>query len=125
MRLSWLWFKLLAPAILISSCSTTVHDFEACALIPGNNGAVCSYFLEQGGATLTQEQWESLEANWNSQGMAVECVNSQAISDFKREVEQLCTVAPCDYATKKKILSGLGRLGDIGREVTKAWQTAH
>ena len=115
----------MAAVVLFSDCAVAIHDFEACALIPGDNGAACSFFLEQGGVTLTQDQWQALEASWNSQGLAVECVNSQAISDIKQEIEQLCLVAPCDYATKKKILAGLGRLGDIGREVTRSvWQTA-
>lgn len=119
MQLSWLWFKLLAPAILISSCAVQIRNFQACALIPGDNGAVCSFFLEPGGVTLTQSQWQDLEASWNSQGEAVECVSSQTISDIKKEIEQLCTVASCDYATKKKILTGLGRLADMGPALTE------
>ena len=102
--------KLLMIILFISGCSTTVHDIQVCSPIPGNQGAVCDNLLEEDPKILSQNEWEDLQSEWNSEGKAVECVNSSDLSNLKKELEELCSQTYCDYSGVQSILSALDRV---------------
>lgn len=103
------WFTLMAVPLL-NSCSIQIHDFTACALAPGNNGAVCDDFLSSDQHTLTETQWQALQSTWNSQGQAVVCVQSQTIAQIKAEIEKACSSVNCSYQQVAQVLSGLKKI---------------
>jgi hypothetical protein len=86
-----------------------------CSPLPGDLGATCDQFLVSNPLTLTSGEWTELQAEWNERGLAVECTTSRSIGNLKREVEQLCSVASCDYETEQKILAGLKKLEALGK----------
>lgn len=114
------WFVIV---ILLSNCSVKINDFTACALVPGNYGAVCDNFLTSNPQTLNEEQWQAIQTQWMSQGWATECTTSEAISDIKQELEKLCSVTRCTYE-ETKILQDLERLENLPDKVAGDW-TAH
>ena len=101
---------------ILNSCSIQVHDFKACALIPGDLGATCDNFLSPGQTNLTQSQWMALESTWNAQGQAVVCVQSQTIAQIKAEIEKSCSEVSCSYVQVQQVLSGLKKMDNLGRD---------
>lgn len=114
-----LLMALLTP--LVEGCSTvTVNDFQECSPIPNfesetppDFGAVCDNFLKPNQLILNHEEWVATQKKWIAAGNGVDCVPSSAVGDLKREVEKLCSVAKCDYATKAAVavvVKGLERI---------------
>ena len=110
------WLTLMAVPLLNSSCSIQIHDFTACALVPGNNGASCDDFLSSNQQILTESQWEAMEATWNSQGQAVVCVQSQTIAQIKAEIEKACSEVSCNYQQVSQVLSGLKKIEKLSHD---------
>jgi hypothetical protein len=88
---------IMALAIFSSGCATKIYDFKSCGLIPGGLGADCDNFLTSAPQSLTEAQWEALEASWNAAGSAVECIQSASLAQLKGELEKLCTTGKCTY----------------------------
>lgn len=112
---------LLLLASIICGMSSCVHvpiaDFEECSPIPNvvsdtppDFGAACDQFLKSNQQILTHDQWVATQRAWISHGNGVNCIPSGALADLKKEIEKLCSVAKCDYATKLIILSGIQRM---------------
>lgn len=108
----------VSALMLLSGCAVDISNFTACALVPNNGGAICDDFLQSDQKILTQEEWELKEADWNSQGQAVECTTSDAIGNIKAELEKLCSRYPCNESVKKS-LESIERLQDLGTEALK------
>lgn len=113
---------LLIPTALLlltlEGCAVNVSNFTACALVPGNQGAVCDDFLQNNQRILTEPEWEALEAQWNAQGSAVECTTSESVGEIKRELEELCSKYPCNETVKKNI-QNLARLQGLKSEAIR------
>lgn len=105
-------FMMMAVLLLFSGCAVQISDFQACSPIPGTDLAACDNFLTNNPQTVN---WTEEEAAWMKQGYAVECVNSDALGSIKAEIEQLCSVATCDYPTEQKILAGLKKIEGLGK----------
>ena len=119
--------------LLLNSCATPINDFQACALVPSmrpdgeiipwGGGAVCDNFLSSQPLTLSQQAWESQVLAQIKQGLAPEVITSDALGNLKKEVENLCSNAPCDYSTKQaaaNIAANIGRLKDLGDKAKAA-----
>ena len=104
----------MALVSLSSGCAVTIKDSQWCSPIPGGLGAVCDNFLIANQVILTQAEWENAQRNWVNAGLAVECTTSNTLGDLKREIEKLCSLTPCDYPTKARILQGLTKLQTLG-----------
>lgn len=102
-----------AALLLLNGCAVSISDFTACSPIPGTTLAACDNFLISDPQTVT---WATEQSIWASQGYATECVNSEALGDIKKEIESLCSLAPCDYETEQKIISGLKKIQELGNE---------
>jgi hypothetical protein len=76
-------------------------------------GAVCDNFLSSNQEILTEAEWQALIAQWLSQGLSLECTNSQAVADYKDEIEKLCSKTPCSYELKQA-LKGLKKILKTG-----------
>lgn len=116
-----LWFITMALALFLNSCTVQIHDEQFCSPIPQQGGAVCDNFLSSNQLILSEHQWQALQMDWMSQGMSVQCTNSQAVGDYKAEIEKLCSKTPCSYDLKKT-LQGLNKMldnGRLGRSMTK------
>lgn len=102
-------------AISTSSCAVAINDAQFCSPMPGGVGAVCDWFLSSNQQILTGPQWSTLQDKWQSSGLAVECTTSKTLGDLKKELEKLCSLAPCDYAVKQQIVNGLNKIQALGR----------
>ena len=102
-------------ALLLNSCAVQIHDETFCSPIPGNLGAVCDNFLTPNQQILTEDGWVELQATWAAQGEATECTQSGTLGDIKEEIEKLCTIAKCNYPTKKALLDGLNKIQNLGK----------
>jgi hypothetical protein len=103
----------LLLALLSISCTVSIKDETFCALVPGNNGAICDNFLTANQQILDEAQWQALQMTWQNQGQATECTQSDTVGDIKAEIEKLCALAPCTYEIKKaqkKILKVLSKM---------------
>ena len=105
----------MALALLSSSCAVQIKDEQFCSPIPGNLGAVCDNFLTSNPLNLSEQQWIDLQASWNSAGNAVECTSSQTIGDIKTELEKLCSLTKCNYATQKAVTAALKKIENLGK----------
>ncbi len=104
-------------ALFLSSCATPIHDFQACAEIPGDRctppptqdpligGAVCDNFLTSNQLTLNRTQWQALKDTWESQGDAVVSIRSSDLANLKAEIEKLCSTTSCTYQQIQQIVS--------------------
>jgi len=110
-----LWFIQMALGVSLSACAVHINDMQFCSPIPGNLGSVCDNFLTSNQKILTQEEWTALQNEWMSKGLSVECTNSEALGNIKREIESLCSKAQCDYQTKTAILNGLSKIQNLGK----------
>lgn len=106
---------LLTTTGLAASCAVPISDEQFCAPIPGNRGAACDNFLTSRQLILTQAEWVSLQSEWQSQGLAIECTTSQTVGDIKREIEKLCSLTNCDYEIQTKIIQGLNKIQSLGK----------
>lgn len=88
---------MMTAVLLLSSCTVAIKDETFCAVVPGNNGAVCDNFLTSDQKILNEADWGILQMQWESQGQALECTTSSAVANLKRELEQLCSKTACDY----------------------------
>lgn len=107
---------MMTVACLFTSCAVHIHDEPFCALIPGNQGAVCDNFLTSNQQILNEPEWMVLQMKWATAGQATECTTSDSVGDLKAEIEKLCSIAPCDYDTKTKIISGLQKVQALGKK---------
>lgn len=98
-------------ALLLSSCAVPIKDEQFCSPLPGDLGAVCDNFLTSNQLILSKAAWDALQKKWG----AVECTSAVTIGDLKQELEKLCSVAKCDYATKQLITEGLQKIEALGR----------
>ena len=105
---------ILTGLVLLSSCSVKIKDAQFCAPIPGHLGAVCDNFLTSNQLILDEAGWQALQAQWIAAGQATECTQAQTLGDLKSEIEKLCSLAPCNYQVKQKILKGLTKLQSLG-----------
>lgn len=108
-------------ALSSSSCAkfkipVKINDMQFCSPIPGGLGAVCDNFLTNNRMLLDAQGWEDLQDRWIAEGYSVECTPSRSLGDIKAEIEKLCSVAPCDYQVKKKVLQGLRKLQVRGQQ---------
>lgn len=105
---------MVAPLLLLNGCAVKIADFQVCSPIPGANTTVCDWFLHSDQQILTEPQWITQQVLWQSQGQAVECVNSQTLGNIKKEIEKLCSVWKCSYSAQTKITTGLQKLQTMG-----------
>lgn len=105
---------LLLSVLFLNGCATPIADFEACSPIPGIAEVSCDWFLHSDPQTLTDQQWSDLQAQWLSQGLATECINSDALGSIKSEIEDLCSRVSCDEETKDAIIAGIERIQMLG-----------
>jgi hypothetical protein len=103
---------LTTVALLLNSCSTTIHDFTSCGLIPGDIGADCDNFLTSDPEVYDESEWELLELSWEQSGNAVECMPSSALSQLKASLEKLCSVGKCTYQEKAAVHKFFARIKD-------------
>lgn len=111
-KLKAIWF--IATGLpLLTSCAVTINDAQFCSPIPGGLGAVCDNMLTSNQLILTSDEWNALQAKWQSNGQAVECSTSQTLGDFKSELEKLCSRTACTYEVKQaiQVLKKISRLG--------------
>lgn len=106
----------MMTALCLTDCAVQIQDEQFCSPVPGHFGAVCDNFLTANQIILTEDQWIALQASWNAQGEAVECTRSNTLGDIKKEIERLCSLAPCSYPVKKKILEGLNKIQALGKD---------
>lgn len=115
---------LTACLLVISSCAVQIQDATYCALIPGNNGAVCDSFLTSHQQILTQAQWDILQGEWENGGNAVECTPSSAVANLKQELELLCSKTACDYQTVQSAINeALDKLTTTGEAAQSRFQS--
>lgn len=109
----------MTALLLLSSCSTVLHDFRVCSPYPDSPfeelGASCDNFLTKAPASLTKTQWRAQIAAWAKQGYALECTNSLAIAQNKAELEKLCSVSKCSVEQKQEVAKLWGNLDRMER----------
>jgi hypothetical protein len=104
--------------LLLNACSVKIKDEQFCAPIPGHLGAVCDNFLTANQIILDEAAWQDLQNTWASAGFATECTSSSTLGDIKSEIEKLCSVAKCTYATKAKVaavVSAISRMQAVAK----------
>lgn len=104
-----------ALLLFASGCSVKIADETFCSPIRPNLGAVCDNFLTSNQRILDQAGWETQQDAWAAQGLSTECTNSKTVGDIKREIEKLCSLAPCDYVVKMKLIHSLDKIEKLGR----------
>lgn len=94
--------SLTTVALLLNNgCSTTVHDFKFCGLIPidenhaSGAGGACDNFLSKEPKTYDQAGLDVLFLSWVKAGDVVECTTSTAVSQLKDEIEKFCSQVKC------------------------------
>ena len=105
---------LLLLSLSLGGCAVQIQDMQWCSPLPGGLGAACDNFLTSNPETLSELQWEQLEASWMNQGYAVECTSSNSLGAIKTEIEELCSKTSCDYPTVQAILAGLKKVQNLG-----------
>lgn len=94
---------------MVPSCTNIpIADSEFCADM-GDIGATCVHMLSIGTRDIPKAQWD-LER------VGQICENSQAVADFKSELEKLCHVSgKCTYNQKKMMSNFFDRIKKIGK----------
>lgn len=77
----------------IEGCDVQIHD-EPLYGDMGPDGAVEVHFLSSGQTVIPKAQWDSLRF-----GMV--CMPQSSFSDFKKEIEELCSNTSCSYEVKQ------------------------
>lgn len=108
------------PLLLLNSCATTVHDAPFCSPIPGGYGAVCDNLFAKNPETLSEAEWEARILSWESKGWALECTESDAVGNLKKEIELLCSKTPCNEDTVSAIQVVVQVLGKMQKTAKKA-----
>ena len=102
-------------------CATVIKDEQFCSPIPNADGRIdqnsltaCDQMLTSNPELLTPQQWSDLQASWIAQKQAVECFSSNALADFKSEIEELCSQAKCSYEVQKKAIQAVSKIQALG-----------
>lgn len=113
----------MALLLLLSSCATTIRDFETCSPIPSesmqNLGAACDNFMTANQRILDPDEWITEQKLWLDNGDVVECTSSGSIANLKAEIEKLCSRTACNYDAKQAVntaLQGLDRMLEVGKK---------
>lgn len=111
-----------ALLFLLSCAGVEIQDYQFYSPIPGNLGCVSDWFLHSDQEIMTQAQCTTLQDSWIESGQAVECTNSDAVAGLKREIEEVCSVTKCDYATQAavaKVSAVLEKVASTGRKTIR------
>ena len=66
--------------------------------------------LTSGSNWISKDSWDRMR-----EGMF--CMDANAVGDFKEEIEELCSVASCDYPTTQAIQQVFAGLHDINPNI--------
>lgn len=84
---------------MLTSCSSlTIHDFRACAIAPGQSGAVCDQYLVNHQVILDQPEWLALSEGWIA-------ISPGDFVNLKVELEDACNKLSCSYEQLQAIES--------------------
>jgi len=93
--------KLILLSVLLTACSSIIiKDELGCADI-GSQGATCAHLFSPDTKDIPKPEWDDIR-------FGQICFSSDAVGDFKQEIESLCSECNCcDYptlqSTEKKI----------------------
>lgn len=82
-------------ALNLNACAVAIHD-EALYGDMGDAGASEVHFLSPGQETISKSQWDTLRF-----GMV--CMSQPSFSDFKQEIEELCSRTSCGYDVQQAV----------------------
>lgn len=105
----------------LTDCGIVIKDAQFCSPVPGSLGAVCDNLLTSNQQILSEDEWQSLQKEWNLSGQAVECTTSNTLGDIKSEFEKVCSRTRCSYKAIQayKGLKKILELADKSRAILK------
>lgn len=103
----WLiWLIGTAPLLLSACAQVKIKDEELCADF-GDDGASCVH-------TMNDQKRDIAKGDWDIERFGEICVQSQAIADWKAELEELCSISNrCTYDQKEAIRLFFVRLNEM------------
>lgn len=108
------WLSLACGTVfLLPSCAqVTIKDEEICADF-GADGASCLH-------TLTTDKRDVEKIQWDAERFGEICVKAEAISDWKSELEELCSISGrCTTEQKEALKSFFIRFKSLNAGVLK------